>query len=285
MKEIIDYFQLGANGMALVIAGWIYIAYVKNLKSQIGIKEEQLKVLEKNVNLWKDKANLMEQKTPEYIEEVLTKRIKHREEEIKRLEIDRDKNTQLISLRTRDINRLREQLERTMYLGRALTYYDEESDEEIPIPEDEIEIEEMGEVFVDSASILITDPCYIDSCWDHDEVFEDIRIYNNKENNRIYRFRVDFNHYEEIPEGCTRTVNEMIKDNIFTELELSREYNYSYAGAANATLSENGYHSLKFKNGIEGAGLCVKTVYGDGGYLIYGERYKGDLVRIFIELR
>ncbi|MCU6172135.1 hypothetical protein [Enterobacter bugandensis] len=285
MKEIIDYFQLGANGMALVIAGWIYIAYVKNLKSQIGIKEEQLKVLEKNVNLWKDKANLMEQKTPEYIEEVLTKRIKHREEEIKRLEIDRDENTQLISLRTRDINRLREQLERTMYLGRALTYYDEESDEEIPIPEDEIEIEEMGEVFVDSASILITDPCYIDSCWDHDEVFEDIRIYNNKENNRIYRFRVDFNHYEEIPEGCTRTVNEMIKDNIFTELELSREYNYSYAGAANATLSENGYHSLKFKNGIEGAGLCVKTVYGDGGYLIYGERYKGDLVRIFIELR
>ncbi|HHP1266687.1 hypothetical protein C3B80_22155 [Enterobacter cloacae] len=285
MKEIIDYFQLGANGMALVIAGWIYIAYVKNLKSQIGIKEEQLKVLEKNVNLWKDKANLMEQKTPEYIEEVLTKRIKHREEEIKRLEIDRNENTRLISLRTLDINRLREQLERTMYLGRALTYYDEERDEEIPIPEDEIEIEEMGEVFVDSASILITDPCYIDSYWDHDEVFEDIRIYKNNENNRIYRFRVDFNHYEEIPDGCTRTVNQMIKDNVFTELELKREYNYSYAGAANATLSENGYHPLKFKNGIEGAGLCVKTVYGDGGYLIYGERYKGDLVRIFIELR
>lgn len=204
MKEIIDYFQLGANGMALVIAGWIYIAYVKNLKSQIGIKEEQLKVLEKNVNLWKDKANLMEQKTPEYIEEVLTKRIKHREEEIKRLEIDRDENTRLISLRTLDINRLREQLERTMYLGRALTYYDEERDEEIPIPEDEIKIEEMGEVFVDSASILITDPCYIDSYWDHDEVFEDIRIYKNNENNRIYRFRVDFNHYEEIPDGCTK---------------------------------------------------------------------------------
>lgn len=47
MKEIIDYFQLGANGMALVIAGWIYIAYVRNLKSQIDIKEEQLKTLEK----------------------------------------------------------------------------------------------------------------------------------------------------------------------------------------------------------------------------------------------
>lgn len=285
MKEIIDYFQLGTNGMALVIAGWIYIAYVRNLKSQIDIKEEQLKTLEKNINLWKDKASLMEQKTPEYIEEVLSKRIKYREDEIRRLEGDRDENSRLISLRTRDITRLKEQLERTIYLGRTLTYYDEDNDEELPIPEDEVEVEEMGEIFVDSASILITDPCFIDSNWDRDEEFEDIRIYNNKENNRLYRYRVDFNHYEEIPDGCVKTVNQLIKENVFTELKLNREYNFSYAGAANASLSEKGYHSLKFKNGLEGAGLCVKTVYGDGGYIVYGERYKGDLVRIFIELR
>ncbi|MEP8892481.1 hypothetical protein ABKU60_23790, partial [Enterobacter roggenkampii] len=102
---------------------------------------------------------------------------------------------------------------------------------------------------------------------------------------RNFNQRVSLGRNDLLIRTFPRTVNQMIKDNVFTELELKREYNYSYAGAANATLSENGYHPLKFKNGIEGAGLCVKTVYGDGGYLIYGERYKGDLVRIFIELR
>ena len=122
MQELINYFQLGANGMALLVAGWIYLAYVKNIRGQLEIKDDQIKAVEKNLALWKDRASVFEKKTPEYMEEVLSKRIKHREEEIKRLELDKEENTKAISVKARELSRLRSELERTIYLGKALTY-------------------------------------------------------------------------------------------------------------------------------------------------------------------
>ena len=86
MQELISYLQLGANGFALLVAAWIYAAYTRNLRAVLSVKNEQVKTLEANVSLWKDKAIEFEKKTPEYIEDVLAKRINLREEEIKRLE-------------------------------------------------------------------------------------------------------------------------------------------------------------------------------------------------------
>lgn len=47
MKDLIDYFQLGANGAILTALGWLYFAYVKNIKAEMTLKDEQIKTLEK----------------------------------------------------------------------------------------------------------------------------------------------------------------------------------------------------------------------------------------------
>lgn len=57
VKDIIDYLQLGANGIVLTILGWLYFAYIRNLKSEAKLKDEQVKASEKNMAFWKDKAS------------------------------------------------------------------------------------------------------------------------------------------------------------------------------------------------------------------------------------
>jgi len=285
MINFIEYFQLGANGVALTVAGWIYGAYIKNLRSELSIKDEQVKAVEKNLTFWKDKATQFEKKTPEYMEEILSKRIKHREDEIKRLQDDKEEHTKLISLRSREVSRLRAELEKTVYIGQAMTYFDPESDEELPIPESEIEVEELGEIFVDSASILITDPVYIQQEWDIEEKYEDLRLYRHVASGKVYQFGVDFSRYDLRIDELNDSANSLIQKGEFQEIEVQREFTYSYPGAAYASSSKKGYGELKFQAGHTGAGLCVRTVHGDGGFTVYGERFRGDLVRIFIDLR
>lgn len=79
MNGIINYFQLFLNSFALMVAGWIYVAYIKN-------KDEQIKTVEKNMRLWKDKAEECEKKSPDTLNRVLNERIKILEDEIKRME-------------------------------------------------------------------------------------------------------------------------------------------------------------------------------------------------------
>lgn len=285
MNTFLDYFQLGANGIALLVAGWIYGAYVKNIRANLEIKDEQMKVLERTLAFWKDKAADFEKKTPEYMEEVLGKRIKQREEEIKRLSEDKEEHVKTVGTKTREVARLRAELEKTVYLGRALTYFDPDSDEELVIPESEIEVEELGEIFVDSASILITDPMYVQSEWKQDEELVDLRLYRHAETGKVYQYGVHFNHYETVIEELEETPNSLLKREVFVPIELRREFNYSFPGAMYASGSEHGYGELKFASGNTGAGICVKTVYGDGTFTIFGERFRGDLVRIYIDLR
>ena len=284
---MLDYISWGLlifNGLTVTTVGWLYIAYFKNLNSSLKAKDEQIKTTEKNLLFWKDKASDLEKKTPEYIEEVLAKRIKHREEEIKRLDSDNTENLKLIESKSKALSLLRKNLEQTTNLNRALTYYDFDSEEEIVIPESEISIIELGEVAVDSGSLLITDPSYINDEWNKDIDFEDIRLYKHIETKRIYQYHLDFQIYSEIIEGFDKSVNELISDKILIPIEINQEYSYSYGGSSNATLSKDGYGELVFKMGHKGAGISIKTVYGDGYYRVYGEKYKDEIVRIYIDL-
>jgi len=285
MNQLIDYFQLGANGLALFVAGWIYAAYVKNIRAGLAIKDEQIKVVERTLTLWKDKAADFEKKTPEYMEEVLTKRIKQREEEIRRLNEDKEEHSSQVASKTREVARLRAELEKTVYLGKALTYYDPESDADLLIPEAEIELEELGELFVDSASLLITDPMYVQSEWDPTEEYVDLRLYRHVKSGKVYRFGEDFDHYETVIPELGETVNALLKHGTLVPVELSRDFTYSMPGAMYASGSKRGYGELRFSNGNTGAGISVRTVYGDGVFTVFGERFKGDLVRIYIDLR
>ena len=191
----------------------------------------------------------------------------------------------MLGQKSAEVTRLREQLENATYLGRALTYYDLDSDEEVVIPESDIEVEHLGEIFVDSASILITDPQYVECERRTDIEYEDSRIYKYSLTGKLYHFGVDFSHFEEKIPDLNRTANELIAENKFIQLELEREYTYSLPGALYASSSKKGYAELKFSKGHTGAGICVRTVYGDGGYQVYGERYKGSIYRIYIDLQ
>lgn len=285
MNELIAYFQLGANAVAVAAAGWIYLAYVKNIRSMLEVKDEQLKVLDRTVAYWKDKAADFEKKTPEFIEEVLSKRIRLREEEIQRLSVDQDTHAKTVRMRTREVERLRAQLEQTAYIGHALTYYDSNSQAELPIPEEEVTLEELGEFFVDSASVLITDPMYVESEWDRDEPFVEDRRYIHGPSNKTFIFGEDFTRFDEVLPGLGATANDLMKTGELRKVDVVRQLNFSMPGAFAATSTPLGYAALNFSNGNSGAGICLKTVYGDGIFTVYGERFRGDLVRVFIDLR
>lgn len=285
MDNIFNYGLLIFNGLTITTVGWLYIAYFKNLKTLLNVKDEQLKIAEKNMLYWKDKANDLEKKTPEYIEEILAKRIKHREEEIKRLDSDKTESLKLLESKTKALDLLKRNLEQTTNLNKALTYYDFNSEEEIIIPDSEISIIELGEIAVDTATILITDPLYVRDEWRSDIKYEDLRLYKHSKTNKVYQYGVDFQMYTDIINGFDKDVNSLITEKILIEIEIEHEYTYSFPGAVYASSSKDGYGELKFKEGHNGAGISVKTVYGDGYYRVYGEKYKDNIVRVYIDLQ
>ncbi|PNG14361.1 hypothetical protein [Stutzerimonas stutzeri] len=285
MLQVSEYLQLGSNGLALLVAGWIYLAYIKNLRSSVSAKDEQLKILQKHLDFWKDKADEFEKKTPEYIEEVLAKRIRHREEEIKRLDEDKESSFRILQSKTSELTKLKSELEKAIYFGRALTYYDLDRDEDIIIPESEIELEYLGDICVDSASILITDPMYVENEWTRGVEYSDEREYLFTDNGEIYKFREDFDRYDEILPDIGSTPNDLIVEGRFEKIAKEGDFTYSLPGSMHASSSQHGFGTLNFNMGHSGAGICLKTVYGDGRYPIFGERYKGKIYRVYIELQ
>jgi hypothetical protein len=286
--EIINYLQLTANTFALGIAGWIYLAFIKNLKSTIQLKDEQIKTVEKNMTFLKDKIAEMEKKTPENMEKILSERIKIREEEIIRLKGDKQNHDAELGVKDEQLIRLKSELEKTKDIRRTmdlleLSFDDEE--EGFFSSDAEYEIEEMGFVAVDSGQLMITDPCYIDSEW-QDQPFKDIRLVRDVQTEQVYQFRKDFQNYESKISGFDETVNELIKSGRFESVEVdhSEDITYSYSGACYATTNDKGYGVLPFKLGHEGAGIAVRTVLGDGMYPVYAEKYDGKIVRVYFNL-
>lgn len=281
--EIINILQLSANAFALGVAGWIYIAYINNLKTILSVKDEQIKVVEKNMIFWKDKAQEWEKKTPEHMEELLNKRIKTREDEMKRLMEDKESHQKELQLKTEELNIYKSNLEKTIDVRKNINLLALDWDEYQPISNSELEIEEMGFVSVDSGQLMITDPCYIDTEWQK-EKFEDVRLYKDITTSKVYQYRKDFSNYNEKIDGYTETVNELCESGKFEPIEIGGESTFSYAGACHATISQEGYGQLKFKMGHEGAGIAVSTVNGDGDYPVYAEKYNGNIVRMYVNL-
>ncbi|MCZ8488510.1 hypothetical protein O9992_18445 [Vibrio lentus] len=88
-----------------------------------------------------------EKKSPEFIEKCLSNRIEIRKKELARLNEDAEFNAKEIEEKNRQLDMLYSKLEKSFTFGRALTYYDSELDDEVIIPESDIELVELGEVF------------------------------------------------------------------------------------------------------------------------------------------
>lgn len=289
MTEIINYLQLTANSFALAVAGWIYIAYIKNLNSVVKLKDEQILTVEKYLTFLKEKLSELEKNSPENMEKVLNDRIKIREDEIARLDDDKKDHKQEIEQKNQQLVRLKSELEKTKDIRRTMELLDLDFEGEIEdgffSSDAKYEIEEMGFVAVDSGQLMITDPCYIDSEWQNID-YEDIRLLRDTETQKIYQFRKDFNNYEEKISGFEETVNELIASGrlISIDIDNSDKISFSYAGACYSSMSEKGYGAMPFKLGHEGAGIAVTTVMGDGMYPVYAEKYDGKIVRVYFNL-
>lgn len=251
----------------------LYFAYIQSLRSQIEQKEDKSQIIEKNLQFWKDKAGELEKETPNFIVRSLSDRIKIGEEEIARLVADKESNKFEIEQKNKLLEELRIELEKAKEGKKSLE----------ELSPDTYEMEEIGSVFVDSGQLIITDPSYIDSEWLKEE-FEDIRLYKDVRTNKVFQFRKDFQKYTDIIDGYTKDVDSLVQEGTLEEVKIKTGLTYSYNGAAQATLSEEGYGNLKFKQGHEGAGFAFSTLYGDGEYPVYAEKIDGRVVRVMVDL-
>ena len=84
----IELFSFVTNMSVLTLAGLLYAVYIKNLRSMLVLKDEQLKLSEQNLKVWKDKVLELERQSPQFLEKLLSDRIQVREDEISRLAED-----------------------------------------------------------------------------------------------------------------------------------------------------------------------------------------------------
>lgn len=263
LESTLEALQVAANVGALIAGAIIWRLYVGRLKAALTAKEAEISSVEKNRDMWRDKAVELEKRSPEIMESVLTQRIHIREEEIGRLGEDKSRHEARLSALEREKARLDEDLARTRGFRLMLkldgAYEDESSLAEqqdecqtsIRGESSELEVVLLGEVGVDSGQLLITDPCYIDSEWAHEPFDPTAR---------------DFAELEAGAGGESPT---------------PMAARYSYRGACETTLSY-GYGELAYRNGHAGAGVALRTAWGDGGYPVYGELHNGRIVRVYI---
>lgn len=251
--ETVSVVQLILNAAAIVGGAVIWRLYVENLRAAVKVKDATIETVEKSRDLWKDKAQELEKRSPEVVEKVLADRIQIRDGEIARLKADKEFDA--IAVRTLEIDKaeLEQDLFRTQGFRAMLALEEEGYEDSESVAGDEletgnplpgIEVELIGEVAVDSGQLMVTDPSYIDAEWKRE------------------------------PFAIVGDV----------EREEGTLFNYSYDGACRATLSGGGHGELAFEKGHAGAGVAFGTAWGDGMYPVFAEKHDGRIVRVYVNV-
>ena len=126
----------------------------------------------------------------------------------------------------------------------------------------------IGHVGVDSGSLVITDPCYIDSEWKHEEFdWQEVAVHPDGKEEPIVR--------------CSKRWWELLEDINAGKIKLKdvktdAKHNFSYNACAKKTLSPPHYGQLNFKMGHAGVGVAFSSGIGDGLYPVYAKIEKVD---------
>ena len=121
----------------------------------------------------------------------------------------------------------------------------------------------IGKVGVDSGSLCITDPCYIDSEWEKEEFdFKEKAVFPNGK--------------EEIIRRCTKRWWEIIEDINSGKIKLEpvnekAKHNFSYNAIAKITLAPPHHGQLNYKMGHPGVAVAFSSGIGDGLYPVYAK--------------
>lgn len=288
-----ETISLISNLGALTVLGFIYLAYIKNLRAVNELKDSQLKIAEQNLKLWKDKAFELERRSPEFIEKQLSERIKIREEEMNRLVSDSKDQTDTIYNKNKELDSLRISIEATRKFMNFTSVYDSDKKEFIEVPSSELDIVNLGEICVDTASIIICDPWYL--TMSEKQEFDDLVV-----RERMFeivstgeRFCAD-NDNDTTPseilalKDTSLTIGDLLKQKLINEVPYSGklpaiEDSYIKSVGLSYTLPFLKCRHHTFVNGSVGAGLSI-SLGGDGFYEVKAESYKGQLQRIIIDI-
>ena len=138
--------------------------------------------------------------------------------------------------------------------------------------EDKIEIVHLGELEVDSGSLLITDPNYINTKWKDtpfifNEYFFDMETEETIESPRM---RLDEGITFESIYRDNMTYNEAIRNGILKrkDEELYPTGEFSIDGCYRSVMKGLG-SSLNFELGNSGAGVVFRCAFGDGVYDVF----------------
>ncbi len=276
------------NLTALGVIGFIYAAYIKNLRSVNQLKDSQLKISEQNLKLWKDKALELERRAPEFIEKQLSDRIKIREEELSRLAEDSASHVEQIDLKNREIKLLRDSVEKATEYRKSITVWDSEQKDFVEVSDSDLEQRYIGSVCVDTARLMICDPWYPkmttgiekEECQVQGYMYQ---VVNSGEyfctNDEDDPFPSELLGFEE-----ELTVKEMVVSGLVKKIEYNGNMpaiDSSYIGGDMRDPDYKQIHHLSFINGRLGAGISI-SLGADGVYPVYIEYYKDEMQRIII---
>lgn len=123
----------------------------------------------------------------------------------------------------------------------------------------------MGVVGIDSGTLLLSDPCYIDSNWVEEELIEkpETIIFPDGKKEQVIRCS---KRWGELIERINNGELKMVDCSGFEEAK----NNFSYPACVEQVSSKKGYGQLKYKMGHAGIGVVSSTGYGDGCYEVIG---------------
>lgn len=290
------WIQVALNAGALVVGGIVWKLYFENLKSTISAKDAHVDLANKQVDVWREKAQDLEKRSPEVVERVLAERIALREIEIERLTTDREHGSQELDRVQREVDALNRTLHQTRGFRQMLAM--EQPDPDDPDIEEystyvesrkdrvvDLEVVRLGFAGVDSGQLLVTDPAYIDSEWRYQPYEPRASVLVDTHNGHTFKCGTDFDRFDEPLMPYDRPPNELLKQGRLAEVPLPpiKTYPYSYNGACQATLAE-GHGELAYRFGDTGAGVVFSCGWGDGMYPVYGEKHDGRIMRVYIDM-
>ena len=278
------------NLTAISVIGFIYAAYIKNLRSVNQLKDTQLKIAEQNVKLWKDRVLELERRTPEFIEKQLSERIKIREDEISRLAKDTRGRDKEIDLKNREIEALKDSIEKANQYRNSITVWDKEESDYIEVAGTDLEQKNIGSLYVDTASLMICDPWYAKMS---DEIEQ--REFEVGSSRSMYRVintgelfctttEEDTSLAELLGIEEELTVEQMLSIGLIEKVDYMGNLPAIESSYIKGDLRDPDYKKishLSFVDGRLGAGIKI-SLGGDGTYPVFIEYYKNEMQRIII---
>lgn len=285
MQEAI---ALAANLGALSVIGLLYVSYIRNLRSMLDLKDEQISSIEKTLKEAKERLFELERRSPEFVEKQLNDRIKVREDEIKRIRRDHSDRSKEVAQKQKEIESLKISLGKAESYRSSLSVWDREKCDFVEISHTDLNEQYIGSICVDTASIMICDPWYrlMDEQHEDEEFVTQNEMYRVVETGEYFCTNLEGSNIDCELLGLPEDLNlkQLLKIGTIEKAPYKGQLPAVPNSYIKGNLADHDYKPIRhltFKNGRVGAGVII-GLSGDGVYPVFLETYKGEIQRIVI---